>query len=379
MKNKIVLVDDDVTNLVIGKSILGTQYDLITVPSGEKLFLLLQKTKPDLILLDVEMPEMDGFSVLRRLKSREPTTDIPVIFLTAKNDASSELEGLSLGAIDYIAKPFSAPLLLKRLELHLLLESQKLQLIDYTNNLQQKVLERTHTILALHNSILKNVANMVEYRDEVTGGHVERTRGYLSILLDALNRERLYSEETDGWDRELLLQSSQLHDLGKISIRDSILLKPDKLSNEEFEIMKKHTTYGEQMITEMQKDTPESGFLTYAKIFASTHHEKWDGRGYPHGLSGQDIPLQGRLMAIADVYDALISSRPYKQPFSHTEAVQIILDSRGSQFEPLLVDLFLTVADEFEILVQQQRMAQPGNDTAKITEISAAGAQPSER
>jgi putative two-component system response regulator len=187
----------------------------------------------------------------------------------------------------------------------------------------------------------------VEHRDEITGEHVERTKGYLKILLDSMIEQGLYQEEVKSWDRDFFLQSSQLHDLGKISIKDSILFKPGKLTDEEFDEMKNHTLFGVKIIEEIAKEIPENSFLTYAKVLAGTHHEKWNGAGYPYGLKEHDIPLPGRLMAIADVYDALISTRPYKKSFTHQEAAQIILDGRGSHFEPDLVDLFLGVTDKF--------------------------------
>ncbi|MDR1353329.1 MAG: response regulator [Treponema sp.] len=354
-KAKIVLVDDDITSLTLGKNILAEKYDIITIPSGEKLFKLLDKIRPSLILLDVEMPEMNGYEVLRELKSRERDSNIPVIFLTSKSDPVSELEGLDLGAIDYISKPFSPPLLLKRLEVHLLVEFQKQKLIDFNNNLQEMVRAKTKTVLDMQNSVLRTVANMVENRDEETGGHIERTQDYLGILLDAMCSRGLYRDEVSSWDRDFFLQSSQLHDVGKISIKDSILLKPGKLDAAEFEEMKKHTIYGVRIIEEIEKNTPESSFLFYAKILAGTHHEKWDGTGYPNNLKGEAIPLMGRLMAIADVYDALISERPYKLPFTHDETVEIILKGKGTQFDPVLTDLFLSVADQFYEIVKGRK------------------------
>jgi putative two-component system response regulator len=298
------------------------------------------------------MPEMNGYEVIKRLKANENTADIPVIFLTAKNDPSSELEGLTLGAIDYISKPFSPPLLLKRIALHLLVESQKKKLQDYNDNLQQMVKEKTKTIVNLQNAVLKTVANMVEHRDEITGGHVERTRDYLAILMDAMIKKNLYNDEIRSWDIDFFLQSSQLHDVGKISIKDSILLKPGKLTDGEFNEMKNHTIFGIKIIEEIEKDSPESSFLKHAKIFAGTHHEKWDGSGYPYGYSGHDIPLQGRLMAIADVYDTLIAARPYKQPVSPAEAEKIIIQEKGTHFDPALVEIFQTVAPKFAAIAR---------------------------
>jgi putative two-component system response regulator len=276
IRKKIVLVDDNITNLMLGKDILTDLYDIFTVPSGEKLFIFLERMKPDLILLDIEMPGMNGYEVIKRLKAHAGTAEIPVIFLTAKNDNTSELEGLSLGAIDYISKPFSPPLLVKRIALHLLVEEQKNQLREYNDNLQEMVDKKTKTILALQDSVLKTVANLVEYRDEVTGGHIERTRDYLEVLLEACVRQNLYKEEISSWDPDFFLQSSQLHDLGKISIKDTILLKPGKLTAEEFNEMKNHTLFGVKIIEEIEKNTPENSFLKHAKIFAGTHHEKWD-------------------------------------------------------------------------------------------------------
>jgi putative two-component system response regulator len=352
-RKRIALVDDDITSLALGKGIMAELYDVVTIPSGEKLFQFLERAHPDLILLDVDMPKMNGYDTLRRLKAQPDTQDIPVIFLTSMSDTSSEIEGLNLGAVDYLSKPFSPPLLLKRLELHLKVVSQQRELINYNNNLQEMVRSRTKTVLDMQNSVLKIVANLVESRDEITGGHVERTRQYLAILLDGLIHMNSYMDEISTWDRDFFLQSSQLHDVGKISIPDKILLKPDKLSYEEFEEMKNHTLFGVQIIEAMQKETPESSFLSHAKILAGNHHEKWDGTGYPYHLKGQDIPLGGRLMAIADVYDALRSARPYKKPFTHEEAVRIIVDGKGTQFDPDLVDVFVAVSDQFAKTVQR--------------------------
>jgi putative two-component system response regulator len=353
LREKIVLVDDNITNLTLGKNILTEKYDIFTVPSGEKLFFLLEKVNPNLILLDIEMPEMNGYEVMKLLKVNQKTADIPVIFLTAKSDTSSELEGLTLGAVDYISKPFSPPLLLKRIELHLLVESQKKALVNYNDNLQEMVMAKTKNVLDLQNAVLRTVANLVEHRDENTGGHVERTRGYLAILLDAMVERGLYVDEVQSWDRDFFLQSSQLHDVGKIAIKDSILLKPGKLTDEEFTEMKTHAECGMKIIEKMQEELPEeSDFLEYAKVLAGTHHEKWNGTGYPYGLKEHNIPLPGRLMAIADVYDALISVRPYKAPLTHEDAVRIITEGKGSQFEPDLIDLFLHVSDKFTQLVK---------------------------
>lgn len=361
-RKKIILVDDQEINLDIGKNALSEEYDVLTASSGDNLLLLLKSIKPDVILLDILMPEMNGYEIIKIIKSNPETAHIPVIFLTSKSDEDSELEGLTLGAIDYIFKPFSPPLLLKRIETHLLideqkkllkeqkelLEEQKKELINYSDNLEIMVRKKTRAVLELQDAILETVAELVECRDDITGRHIERTQKYLKILLDEIISRKLYTDEIESWDMELLVMSALLHDVGKIAISDSILLKPGNLTYEEFELIKKHTTFGEKVIDRIQRKTTEHAYLNYAKTLAASHHERWDGLGYPNGLKGTDIPLQGRLMAIADVYDALVSERPYKRPISHKEAVNIIIEGSGTQFDPALVNLFINAADKFD-------------------------------
>jgi HD-GYP domain-containing protein (c-di-GMP phosphodiesterase class II) len=202
--------------------------------------------------------------------------------------------------------------------------------------------------LSLERALLKTMAELVECRDDITGGHIDRTQRGIKILLDEIQRSGVYQEKTKDWDIDLIIQSSQLHDIGKISIEDKILKKPGRLDESEFDEMKKHTTFGEQIIAKIETMTKESEFLKYAKILAVSHHEKWDGTGYPNGLKEDEIPLLGRIMAIADVYDALVSERSYKNAFSHEEAVSIILDSRYKHFDPNLIDVFLVVSDKFK-------------------------------
>ena len=347
-RKTIFLVDDNETNLIMGKNALSELYSVYTLSSGFRLFKILEKLIPDLILLDVEMPDMGGHEVLAQLKSNPRTSHVPVIFLTALNSEETEIKGLSMGAVDYIIKPFSPPLLLKRIELHLLVESQKRELINYSSNLEQMVQEKTDQVVALKNAVLKTTAELVEHRDTLTGHHIERTQRYIKILIEAMEQCNVYGAEISSMDGSLVLQSSQLHDVGKIKIRDSILLKPGLLTQEEFEEMKSHTTFGEHIIIRMQESTPDSDFLEYARIFAVSHHEKWDGSGYPKGLTGKEIPLLGRIMAIVDVYDALVTDRPYKSAFPHTQAIGIIESSRGTHFDPDLTDLFLKVHSDFE-------------------------------
>jgi len=348
-KTLIILVDDNPANLRIGKNVLAEKYAVATAPSAEKMFSLLDNNSPAMILLDVDMPEMNGYEAIKILKSKPQTKDIPVIFLTARTESGDELEGLSLGAIDYIVKPFQPPLLLKRIEVHLLVEAQRKELQYFNENLQKMVAEKTQSILDLQNAMLKTIAELVECRDDITGGHIERTQRGIKILLEELEKSGTYRDEATDWDMNLLLQSCQLHDVGKISIDDKILKKPGKLSDEEFEEMKKHAHFGEQIIEKIEALAKESDFLNYAKIFAASHHEKWDGTGYPRGLKEHKIPLLGRIMAVADVYDALTSVRPYKKAFTHEEAVRIITEGSGTQFDPALVEVFINAADNFKV------------------------------
>jgi len=347
-KKLIILVDDNPANLRIGKNVLSEKYAVATAPSAEKMFVLLENNIPAMILLDVDMPETNGYEAIKILKSKPETKNIPVVFLTARTDSNDELEGLSLGAIDYITKPFQPPLLLKRIEVHLLVEEQRKELQYFNENLQKMVEEKTQNVIELQNALLKTIAELVECRDDITGGHIERTQRGIKILLEEIEKSGIYKEETKGWDRDLILQSCQLHDVGKISISDNILKKPEKLSEEEYDEMKKHASFGEQIIEKIETLAKESDFLDYAKIFAASHHEKWNGSGYPRGLKGKDIPLLGRIMAIADVYDALTSVRPYKKAFSHEEAVRIITENSGIQFDPALVEAFIRTADSFK-------------------------------
>jgi putative two-component system response regulator len=346
-KPVIMLVDDNVTNLTMGKNILKDKYNVFPMNSSSMLFELIDKVVPDLILLDIEMPDMNVFETIKKLKADSATSDIPIFFITSKNDPKSELEGLSMGAADYIFKPFSPPLLLKRIENQLMLVAQTKRLKEYNETLQVKIDEKTKQVLELQNAILRTVAELVEFRDDANSGHIERTQKYLKILIDAMIEKKVYWEEVSQWDLNFLIPSAQLHDVGKIAISDILLNKPSKFSKEEFELMKKHTIFGVAAIKEIERQTKENAFLYHAKIFAGTHHEKWDGTGYPRNLSGKSIPLQGRIMAIADVYDALISARPYKAPISIGVAERIIIGSAGTHFDPVLVEVFKIVAPKF--------------------------------
>jgi putative two-component system response regulator len=305
---------------------LGAEYRVVTFSSAEKMFALLDKLSPDLILLDIEMPGMDGFSAIRQLKENSRAAKIPVVFLTAHTDEKIETQGFELGAVDFVAKPFSAPVLLNRIRTHL--------------NIDALIKKRTERIEQLYNGILSIVANMVENRDAVTGCHVERTSKYLEILISAMLEKGVYKDEIKSWDLQTVVSSARLHDIGKITVRDAVLNKPGKLTPEEFDEIRNHTTEGVRMIEQIIAIIGDESFLSHAKAFAGCHHERWDGKGYPQGLKENEIPLQGRIMAIADVYDALVSARPYKEAFSCEKAEQIIKDDAGIFFDPLIVEVF---------------------------------------
>jgi len=344
MQKIIFVVDDNDTNLSMAKEALKDQYRVMTLPSAAKMFALLDKIMPDMILLDIEMPEMDGFEALRLLKDNKAHANIPIIFLTSMTDASVEVRGFQLGVIDFITKPFSAPVLINRIKTHLDID----ELIrERTSQLHQKTVQ----LQTLQNGIVFVLADMVENRDQGTGGHIERTTTYIRVLVEAMLERGAYADDLKKMDLELLITSARLHDIGKISISDVILNKPGKLTDDEFEIMKTHAAEGERIINQIVSRTENVEFLRHAKLFAGYHHERWDGKGYPYGLKGQDIPLQGRIMAIADVYDALVSVRPYKKPFTAQEASAIILESAGKQFDPIISSVFNDIKDQFKAVL----------------------------
>ena len=340
----IFAVDDNEVNRIAAKNALESDYAIYALASAEKMFKMLKKITPDLILLDIDMPEMDGFQAMQLLKSDPHYKSIPVIFLTGERDISVEIRGFELGVVDFINKPFSTPVLMKRIESHL-----------ETDKLIKKSLVAMHK---LHNATIGVLANLVESRDKITGKHIERTQGYLKILIDEILRAGVYADEIADWNLSLLLPSAQLHDVGKIVISDVILNKPGRFTDEEYDMIKKHSGEGERIINEIINKTEEDDFLIYARRFAVSHHEKWNGTGYPHGLSGENIPLEGRMMAIADVYDALVSERPYKQAFTHEKAVEIIKNDSGTHFDPTLVEVFLNSAEIFRFMSRGFHIAQ---------------------
>lgn len=334
MRKTIFVVDDNDTNLSKAEEGLEDIYDVMTIPSGARLFTILKKIKPNLILLDIEMPEMDGFQVLDKLRNDKEYKNIPVIFLTGVRSPEVEARGFENGAIDFITKPFSTPVLLNRVKLHI--------------DVNLLIKEQTESLARSHQNMIFTLAEMVENRDSGTGGHIERTAEYVKILVAEMQAQGVYAEEIKDWDLEMMGICAILHDIGKISVTDTILNKPGRLTEEEFSLMKNHATNGAHIISgAIQRSGGKDELLHNALLFAEYHHESWDGSGYPHGTKGLDIPIQGRVMAIADVYDALISERPYKPAFTHERAVDIIMKDAGTRFDPKIADVFSTIHEEF--------------------------------
>ena len=359
-RSSLLIVDDDKSSLLVLNDILSDDYTILAARTGLEGIERANEYKPDLIVLDVLMPVMSGYDVLSVLKGSKKTRDIPVILVTGVNDTDCERKGFDLGAADYVKKPFSAPLLLKRIENQLIIVRKTKDLLEsraevsnYAYNLEKMMCEKVEEVFDLQNAVMNTVADLVEFRDGSTGGHIMRTRLYLKALVEKLMHDQVYADELAGWNMYFFLQSAQLHDVGKIAISDLILNKPTKLTQEEFEIMKTHVNAGIDAIERIMSETHKNAFLEHALLIASTHHEKWDGSGYPMGIKGQNIPLEGRLMAIADVYDALTTSRPYKNAFTHEHACKIIEEGAGTHFDPVLVDIFCSIEDEFARIARE--------------------------
>ncbi|PKL51125.1 MAG: two-component system response regulator [Candidatus Riflebacteria bacterium HGW-Riflebacteria-2] len=343
-RETILVVDDVAGNLEIMSNILSVDYDLKVAKSGKKaLQIACLVPLPSLILLDVIMPEMDGFETCRRLKADPLCKAVPVIFVSTQTDMVDEAMGFSVGGVDYISKPVSPPLVRARVKTHLALYNQN-------RILERKVRERTLELMQTRDVAILAITSLAETRDNETGEHIKRTQHYIRLLAQHMKKNPRFSKYLDDETIELLYKSAPLHDVGKIGIRDSILLKPGPLTSDEFTVMKTHTTIGRDTINKSIDEInleSVSSFLQIGREIASSHHEKWDGSGYPLGLLGDDIPFSGRLMAICDVYDALISKRVYKDAFPHEKAVEIILEGRGKHFDPDLVDAFIELKSKF--------------------------------
>jgi putative two-component system response regulator len=344
----ILVIDDTPTNLSLLNQLLRTHYRVKLANGGARGLELAASALPDLILLDIMMPDMDGYEVCKRLKATPETAGIPVIFLTAKVGAEDEELGLALGAVDFIHKPIAPSVVLARVRTHLQIRTWQTFLEDKSAWLQSEVERRVNEVLRLQEASIRVMVSLAEFRDECTGNHIRRTQDYVRLLAEYLSKQERDRAFLTVEQIDQIAKAAPLHDIGKIAIPDHILLKPGKHTPEEFEIMKTHSVKGEGMLLRSQRELGEENLmLLYAGQIARSHHERWDGGGYPDQLAGEAIPLPARLMAVADVYDALRSRRPYKRAFNHAEAVDILLEGRGKHFDPLLIDAFVALEGVF--------------------------------
>ena len=349
-KQTIMLVDDNLACLTMCKNIFKSKYEVYPISSGAKLFEILAKVTPDLILLDVLMPEMDGYEVIKRLKSSPKTQDIPVIFLTARDDPKNENEGLSLGAVDYISKPFSPSMLLKRIDNHLQLLSYRKDLEKISSGVKETPSDQNKQNYSLMSASLGVLAEATEFHHEwpgakFTNGRNNRIKAFVEILLNELDARKIY--QLSMWDRDFLMPACALHDIGKMFISESIMKKPERLTDDEFTEVKKHCELGVNLIDQFSPENSGHVFIGYAKTMACSHHEKWDGTGYPNGLKEDAIPLPGRIMALADGYDALTSIRPYRKALDPDQAGKIIMEGKGTWLDPVLTEIFSDKNSQF--------------------------------
>ncbi|MEE8399442.1 MAG: HD domain-containing phosphohydrolase [Desulfobacterales bacterium] len=346
--HRILVVDDVVENIDILMATLKTEYKISAATDGEKaLEVANSKSPPDLVLLDIMMPGLDGYEVCRQLKSNEATKNIPIIFLTALNEDKNEAKGLQLGAVDYIAKPFNPDLVKTRVRNHLELKDHRDHLEDLVRDRTSQLHEANEKIKTASLDTIYRLARAAEYKDQDTGVHIRRMAHYAV----ALSRELGIDEDRV----ESISYAAPMHDIGKLGIPDHILLKPGALTEEEFAIIQQHTIIGAKILA-----NSDSAFIKEAEIIALAHHEKWDGSGYPHKLKGMDIPLVGGIAAVSDVFDALTARRPYKEPFSVEKSLGIIKEGRGSHFNPDIVDALLNIVDEI-VSIKEQFQNQDGD------------------
>jgi putative two-component system response regulator len=377
-KKTILVVDDTPDNLSLMSGLLKDDYKVKVANNGEKaLKIAATDPQPDLILLDIMMPGMDGYEVCQFLKKNPATVNIPVIFLTAKVEVEDEKKGLELGAVDYLTKPVSPPIVMARVKNHLALKAHADFLRNKSDYLELEVAKRTREVMAIQDVTILAMASLAETRDSDTGNHIRRTQFYVKVLAEKLKTNTRFGAQLTDHFINMLFKSAPLHDIGKVGIPDRILLKPGRFTPDEFEIMKTHTSLGKDAIEHAEEQLGMNvEFLSMAKDIALSHQEKWDGSGYPQGLAGDAIPLAARLMAVADVYDALISRRVYKDGMPHEKAVSIIVEGKGSHFDADMVDAFVETQGQFQEVAK--RFADSDIDMEKKKEqldrLTGAGA-----
>ena len=353
-KATVLVVDDTPDNLTLITGLLKDKYRLKVANSGAKALSIARSSPPDLILLDIMMPEMSGYEVCAALKGDGATSEIPVIFLTAALEMEEERKGIEMGAVDYITKPFSGPVVMARVATHLKIKAASDFLKDKNEYLEQEVLRRTSDMIGIQDTTILVMASLAESRDAEASNHLRRTQSYVRAIAVKLAENPRFRDFLTDATIDLLFRAAPLHDVGKGGIPDRILLKPGRLTGDEFEIIKRHTILGREAIDHawprMGMDVP---FLNLAREMAYSHQEKFDGSGYPQGLSGDDIPISARIMAVADVYDALISHRAWRKGIPADAAKEIMIEGRASHFDPDVLDAFLAIEDEIRSIVAQ--------------------------
>ncbi len=362
----VLIVDDTPQNLTVLGETLRPHYRVRAAISGERALRAVSiDPQPELILLDIMMPDMDGYQVLSALQARAQTRHIPVIFVTAMDSVESETHGLALGAVDYITKPLNPDIVLARVRTQIELARARERLRDQNAWLEREVARRTRENALIRDLSLSALACLAEIRDPETGHHIQRTQSFVELLARHLAEHPGYRSALAGKRLEMIVRSAPLHDIGKVGIPDSILLKPGRLTAEEFALMKKHPLLGadaisralEQAASTRDEDEPlPEGAFTFMEIareIALGHHEKWDGSGYPGGLEAEQIPVSARLMALADVFDALMSRRVYKEPMSMEDVTRMIVTERGRHFDPVIVDAFVALQPAFSEVAQR--------------------------
>lgn len=354
-KDVVLIVDDIEINRTILREMLYNDYKIIEASGGIKALDIVfgntgaEPVLPTAVLLDIMMPDMDGFQVLDKLKSDDKTKNIPVLFITAADSEENESQGLKAGAADYITKPFNHDVVRARIDNHI-------SLAHYRNELESLVEIKTAEVTKTYESTLEVLATIIEYRNLESGLHIRRTMLFTDILIEQMLKKERYQKMLEKENIPALIKASALHDIGKIGIPDSVLLKPGKLTPEEFDIIKTHTTIGSRIIDSIAQNLPDNDqYMKYAGDICLYHHERWDGRGYPERIAGADIPLCARIISVVDVYDALTSVRCYKNAFSHEESLKIIVEGRGTQFDPELVDIVVDIQDELKHIEEAYR------------------------
>ncbi len=359
---RILLVDDQVENLQILSDILESKgHEVLPVMSGKLAIETAEENPPDLVLLDVMMPEMDGFEVCRRLKAHPALNHIPIIFVSGLNDTAYKLGGFQAGGVDYITKPFHIEEVLARVETHLTLQRMRHELARYNLYLEDLVQKKVQEISDSQLATILALSKLAESRDDVTGEHIERTRMFCKIIAEELRNRSQYPEEVSESFIETIFHAAPLHDIGKVGIPDSFLLKADRLTSEEFEVLKSHALIGAKTLQTVHDQYPQNAIINMGISLARSHHEKWDGSGYPDRLKGEEIPLSARIMAVADVYDGLRSKRLYKEALTHDKCRNIIREESGKQFDPAVVDAFLARETEIADVYRMMADTQMGN------------------